>query len=568
MIRSEPAQASPLIIALGGGRGGAGRSSVALAAAVSAARRGLSTLLVDCDTGAPTLHAALDAPLMPPPEHDGISSPDQALEPFLQPTREEQLDLLVLATARRFPFVRPRLDVPALLGHLRSLHHQLIFLDLPPGQDPVFAALFALVDLPVLVTTPHHAALLAATQALRAATFHALGFHPSCFDAEEELLYLMRTLPLHYTLRHLTEDHLSAAARRVVGDTLRSFTPEIILNRAALPQDLHLPPALAVAWRHLLGLHPRPLAAIPTLSDEAMLDPVAALAPHVEPLLRAAAQPHLRQQTLPRPALPPHTPHGLAGLPQATPAAPLLDALDSIQRGLQHPARPLGALPQEEAWGLIQRLDLALQGALRTASDALPAAAPEPPQAPAPAPPPEPPRREPPTQHLRATSDIHAPIRSPRPPAPPSLDEAEDDAEDALPLPPPAPTPQPPPLPPPLPPEPPARPEPLQAPPEPEPEPLPPLPPPPPPPPMPALSPGEQLQLLRKEQGISLRELSLRTKIGIKYLQAIESTDREILPRPVYLRGYLREIAQVFGVDEEELIDHYLQELGRLPAPE
>lgn len=61
---------------------------------------------------------------------------------------------------------------------------------------------------------------------------------------------------------------------------------------------------------------------------------------------------------------------------------------------------------------------------------------------------------------------------------------------------------------------------------------------------------------------MSIRELSLRTKIGVKYLDAIEAQDRAVLPRPVYLRGYLREIAAVFQIDETALIERYFSHLG------
>ena len=61
---------------------------------------------------------------------------------------------------------------------------------------------------------------------------------------------------------------------------------------------------------------------------------------------------------------------------------------------------------------------------------------------------------------------------------------------------------------------------------------------------------------------MSLHDLSLRTHIGEKYLSAIEDGDPDHLPRPVYLRGYLREIARVFEVDQEDLIEQYFRFLG------
>lgn len=58
---------------------------------------------------------------------------------------------------------------------------------------------------------------------------------------------------------------------------------------------------------------------------------------------------------------------------------------------------------------------------------------------------------------------------------------------------------------------------------------------------------------------MTLQELSLRSHIGLKYLAAIESGDLNVLPRQVYLRGYLREISRVFGVEPDELIDQYFR---------
>lgn len=68
---------------------------------------------------------------------------------------------------------------------------------------------------------------------------------------------------------------------------------------------------------------------------------------------------------------------------------------------------------------------------------------------------------------------------------------------------------------------------------------------------------GKEIERLRKSLKLSLRDLSHRTQIGIKYLAAIEEGKPEFLPRPVYLRGYLREIARVFDVDSDDLIEEY-----------
>ena len=82
----------------------------------------------------------------------------------------------------------------------------------------------------------------------------------------------------------------------------------------------------------------------------------------------------------------------------------------------------------------------------------------------------------------------------------------------------------------------------------------------------PEQSPGRLVERLRRQQGISLGDLSQRTHIGLKYLAAIEDADLEILPRSVYLRGYLREIARVFSVDPDHLVLEYFRLLDILRA--
>lgn len=76
--------------------------------------------------------------------------------------------------------------------------------------------------------------------------------------------------------------------------------------------------------------------------------------------------------------------------------------------------------------------------------------------------------------------------------------------------------------------------------------------------PLPRFDPGEVLRDARQRAGLALRELSLQTKIGVSYLEAIEAFDLGALPRPVYLRGYLREIARCLNLDSDRVLDDYL----------
>lgn len=68
---------------------------------------------------------------------------------------------------------------------------------------------------------------------------------------------------------------------------------------------------------------------------------------------------------------------------------------------------------------------------------------------------------------------------------------------------------------------------------------------------------GAVIREAREARGITLEELNRRTKIRIRYLQAIEEGNLEILPGEVYYKGFVRSIARELGLDYEELMDAY-----------
>ncbi|MBL8205654.1 MAG: helix-turn-helix domain-containing protein [Blastocatellia bacterium] len=72
---------------------------------------------------------------------------------------------------------------------------------------------------------------------------------------------------------------------------------------------------------------------------------------------------------------------------------------------------------------------------------------------------------------------------------------------------------------------------------------------------------GEELRRLREEKGLSLREVSDSTHIGSRFLQAIESDNYSILPGGIFNRGFVRSYARYVGLDEEQALVLYNQQL-------
>ena len=73
---------------------------------------------------------------------------------------------------------------------------------------------------------------------------------------------------------------------------------------------------------------------------------------------------------------------------------------------------------------------------------------------------------------------------------------------------------------------------------------------------------GADLKRFRESRGIALREIATASKVGVRYLEYIEADRKEVLPAPVYLRGFLQEYARLVGLDPRRTADSYLARLS------
>lgn len=72
---------------------------------------------------------------------------------------------------------------------------------------------------------------------------------------------------------------------------------------------------------------------------------------------------------------------------------------------------------------------------------------------------------------------------------------------------------------------------------------------------------GQQLKHSREEKGISLHQIADTTHIGVRFLQAIENDTYDILPGGVFNRAFVRKFAKQVGLDEEQAIKLYEEQL-------
>lgn len=70
---------------------------------------------------------------------------------------------------------------------------------------------------------------------------------------------------------------------------------------------------------------------------------------------------------------------------------------------------------------------------------------------------------------------------------------------------------------------------------------------------------GEILKKARIEKGYTLDDLQQTTKIQKRYLEAIEQGNTEILPGRFYARAFVKQYADIVGLDGEELLNEHYQ---------
>lgn len=73
---------------------------------------------------------------------------------------------------------------------------------------------------------------------------------------------------------------------------------------------------------------------------------------------------------------------------------------------------------------------------------------------------------------------------------------------------------------------------------------------------------GAVLKTARLHSGITLEEVSRQTFIKLHYLYALEESQFDQLPAPVYTSGYIRQYARLLNLDEAALIRQYHDQIG------
>jgi len=147
-------KSTPKILAVGGGKGGAGKSVISTIMAFWLARIGKRTVLMDVDLGGANLHTLL-----------GIKSPDRTLNDFITRKFEELEDICIDTSEKNLRLISGASDVLSLanphfsqkiklMTHLSRLDADYVVLDLGAGTSFNVLDFFLIAHKKIIVLTP------------------------------------------------------------------------------------------------------------------------------------------------------------------------------------------------------------------------------------------------------------------------------------------------------------------------------------------------------------------------------------------------------------------------------
>lgn len=249
-----------LIVAIGGGKGGVGKSMVSSNLAVHYAKGGLNVTLIDLDVGAANLHTIFGIRQPPKGLGDYFNTPRSQLQDYLIPT---SIPNLTLAPGSGFVPELANLKYAQkvkLINQIKSLSSDLVMLDLGAGTSSNVIDFFSMTHAGIVITTPEPTAIVNAYEFLKNVVYRILF---RMFRNQEAILEILKSSVLPQNpLKIATIADLIAVvekknpwAAQNIRDVCKDLDFYVVFNQARKLSDIQLGQKLHQICHRFLGIN-------------------------------------------------------------------------------------------------------------------------------------------------------------------------------------------------------------------------------------------------------------------------------------------------------------------------
>jgi flagellar biosynthesis protein FlhG len=249
----------PCIWAVGGGKGGVGKTVITANTAISLAQQGKRCVALDLDLGGANLHTVL-----------GVSDPDRSLTDFLRRKVDTLAEIMIPTPYHNLHFIsgskallemaNPKFSQKEkLIRHITSLNVDYVLLDLGSGSAFNTLDFFLSADEGILVVLPEPTSVENAYHFIKAAFYRKLkratkktGVAEAIDKAMEEKVARGIQSPRALINNVL---QISPEAGHALEEEARNFKPNIIVNQTRRQDDQELGADIVKACKDYFGIN-------------------------------------------------------------------------------------------------------------------------------------------------------------------------------------------------------------------------------------------------------------------------------------------------------------------------
>jgi len=253
----ESGAAAPRIWAVGGGKGGVGKSVISANLAAAMAAAGRRTVIIDADLGGANLHTLLGVSRLRYSLSHLLTGDVSSLAELMVPTSVPNL-WLVSGNQALLEMANPTHgQKELLLRQIRGLDVDDVVLDLGAGSAFTVLDFFLLARRGLVVVTPEPTAIENAEHFIRVAFYRALrevARRPDVAAAIRRLREQGRARRLHSGAQLISLVRaIDPPAAKPLEERALSFSPLLVVNQVQTPEHREVGPRLVAACRERFG---------------------------------------------------------------------------------------------------------------------------------------------------------------------------------------------------------------------------------------------------------------------------------------------------------------------------